>query len=344
MDEDFFGALTKELDLGEPPPELDLGPPPVLDLGPEPLDTTDPEAQGQPILSIDFTNETMSASYVLPNGQELDSASLDLVGFAADGVDPIEKLVSMLTAKVGLTGGNPSSAMIVISADVDPEKNTVLNYPGAEWLNYVHLPDVLSRALGIPVHMERRAVVQLAYDIAMLGVPQEALSVGCYVDQHYHGAIWYNGAPMEGMRGLAGNIGHLTIHGREDNCYCGKQGCVDLYGTGQRLDQIHRMIFPDSGTDELFERYSEHPILMDYISMMAYPIAILCDIMDPEFVILGGSIPAQPGFPRVVLESEIIRQMYNVEDSAEVTFLPSPSSEVSGVILGAQYAKIKGFA
>lgn len=293
------------------------------------------------IFAIDFTSEGMTAAFVHSDGEEEGTAGFELVDFRAGEDQALDKLTALLAAKARMATVPIAAVAVSLACDLDRPRRRVLNFPEASWLNGQNLPDILGEALGVPVIMERRAVVSLAYDRVMLGLPETDLVVGCYVDTHYDTAIWHRGYPIVGKNGVAGNIAHMAIQDREDNCFCGKTGCVDLYGAGIRLRQIHTMIFPDTPRDELFLRHGDHPLLLDYLSMMAYPIAIEANVLDPDFLVLGGTIPLMDGFPRKVLEEAILRHTYCPEEGRETTFLYSVASTTPGVVCAAQYAHMK---
>jgi allose kinase len=290
-----------------------------------------------PIFSIDFTSEGVEAAFVSPDGRESGLAGFDLVDFQAEEDRALDRLVALLAAKAR-TGGRVRAAALSMPCDLDAGRTKVLRYPQAPWLNSRPLPAILRDALGVPVVMERRSVVMLTYDRAMLGLPEECLAVGCYIDTHYDTAIWHRGGPVSGKSGRAGNIAHMPIHDREDVCFCGKAGCVDLYGAGLRLRQMHSMIFPDTPMEELFVHHGEHPIILEYLRMMGYPIAMEMNIIDPDFLILGGSIPAMPGFPAEALRESILRHAYHPESASVATFLSSVAGMTPGVVCAAQYA------
>ena len=290
------------------------------------------------IFAIDFSHEDMTASFVSAEGREEGTAGFDLCDFVAGESRPLDKLLALLAAKAKTAPGPLRAAALSLPCDLDPQRRTVTNFPEAGWLNGQPLPEIVEKALEVPALMERRAVVSLCYDRIMLGLPEDGLIVGCYIDMHYENALWYCGAPLVGRNGTAGTIAHMTIHDREDNCFCGKTGCVDLYGAGIRLRQMHTMIFPDTRLDELFVRHGEHPLVRDYLTMMAYPIAIEANILDPDYIILGGSIPGMPGFPRQFLESEISRLSYRPSPEQTTRFLPSSCGGMAGVLCLAQYA------
>lgn len=293
------------------------------------------------IFAIDFTQEGMTAAFVFPDGAEQDTAGFDLIDFMAGEDQALDKLTALLAAKARTASAPIRAAALALPCDLAPDRKTIVSFPQASWLNGRALPEIINAALGVPVVMERRAVVFLSYDMAMLGLPADCLTVGCYIDTHYETAIWHCGAPILGKNGLAGNIAHMTIHDREDNCFCGKTGCVDLYGAGVRLRQMHTMIFPDTPLDELFERHGDHPIVQDYVAMMAYPIAIEANVLDPDFLVLGGAVPSMRGFPRKRLEQEILQHTYRPESFRETTFLASIASTTPGVVCAAQYAVMK---
>lgn len=290
------------------------------------------------VFAIDFTHDDMTAAFVSFDGEEEGTAGFDLIDFVAGDSSPLDKLTSLLVAKARAAGGRVKAVSVSMACDLDRERRRVFSFPEAPWLTGQPLPEILESALGVPVVMERRALVRLCYDRIMLGLPIDCLAVGCYIDTHYDSAIWHRGAPVVGRNGHAGNIAHMAIHDREDNCFCGKTGCVDLYGAGVRLRQMQTMIFPDTPFEEIFERHGEHPIIQDYLSMMAYPIAIEGNILDPDYLILGGRIPAMRGFPRALLEEQIRNHCYQPDTSHHNIFLPSPSGEVPGVQTAAQYA------
>ncbi len=290
------------------------------------------------IFAIDFTHDSMTAAFVDPGNPAQGQAGFDLRDFLAGESEPLDKLVALLSAKARTAPGRIRAAALSLPCDLDPARKRVLNFPQAAWLNDKPLPEILEKALGTPALMERRGVVLLICDRAMLSLPEDCLAVGCYVDMHYESAIWHRGAPILGRNGAAGNIMHMTIHDREDNCFCGKSGCVDLYGAGVRLRQMHTMIFPDTPMDELFVRHGDHPLIRDYLSMMAYPIAIEANILDPDFIILGGTIPSMRGFPMKTLEEQIRQHCYHPIPGREPVFLASAAGAMDGVSCVAQYA------
>lgn len=291
--------------------------------------------------AIDFTHEGMTAAFVLPDGSDIGAAGLDLADFRVGETDPIDKLAAMLMAKARTAPGPIRAVIASLPCDMDRERTRIVNFPQASWLSGQPLPEILTRVTGSPALMERRAVIRLACDQEFLELPSNDLSVGCYIETHYETAIWHRGGPVTGRNGMAGNVMHMTIHDREDACFCGKHGCVDLYGAGARLRQMHSMIFPDTPMDEIFVHHGTHPLILDYLSMMAYPIAMEANILDPDHIIIGGAVPSMRGFPRKVLEDDISRLSYRPDPDATPLLLASAVSGMPGTVCAAMYAMKK---
>lgn len=292
------------------------------------------------IFAVDFTCENMTAAFIDEDGMARDEASFDLADFLA-GDSGADKLVSLLAAKARMGGGSLDGVALTLPCDLDVKRERIASFPQATWLNGAALPAMLRDLVGAPVVMARRSEAQLAFDLAMLGLPEQSVIVGCYIGLLYEVSIWHYGEPVLGHNGRAGNITHLLVHDREDVCFCGKSGCVGLYGTGHRLRQMQTMIFPDTPMDELFVKHGDHPIVQDFIRMMAYPIGMAVNYSDPDYLVLGGSVVRMKAFPRALLEEEIRDAMYQPGDEGVRIVWSVVGDMVSVMVCGAQYARMK---
>ena len=68
---------------------------------------------------------------------------------------------------------------------------------------------------------------------AVLGVgknyPKDAIGVGIIIGTGCGSGIVINQQIFSGSRGGAGEAGHTTLHENGRDCYCGKNGCAELY-------------------------------------------------------------------------------------------------------------------
>lgn len=275
------------------------------------------------VFALDISESGLRAGFVLKDFEVTAVSHIDIANFVAGETSPLEKLLALLMAKMRTAPEAIDLIAVMVDCDVTPDRRGVLNFPGASWLADGPVADFLEKNLGKPVVLDHRAKALLAYDMALLGIPTDVITIGCYINAFYESAIWCRGAFLNGKSGAAGNIGHMPVHGREDVCRCGKSGCIELYGAGVRLKQMHSLIFPDFPLQELFVENANHPIIHDFLTMMAYPIAVEADILDPDFIVLGGDIPMMNSFPIEIVEQAIRDQAHHPYPAESLTLIRS---------------------
>jgi fructokinase len=111
-----------------------------------------------------------------------------------------------------------------------------------------------------------------------------------------------NGELVEGAHAIAGEWGHVPLPWpRADEldvpaCWCGQRGCLETWisGTGLQRDYLGR-----SGCTLSSEAIIEHArgddaqardALRDYIDRLGRALAMVCNIVDPDTIVLGGGL------------------------------------------------------
>jgi predicted NBD/HSP70 family sugar kinase len=138
--------------------------------------------------------------------------------------------------------------------------------------------------------------------------------------------IIINGVPVHGRDGHTGEIGHNVLDPSGPPCHCGKRGCIETFlGENALLELAGR---PLPRTDEkvaaLFaDARSGDPAALRAIAGVAEPlgraIAHLLTILNPERVVLGGSMGEVLELARAEVEASVERYAFG---------LPSPSVEL----------------
>lgn len=106
-----------------------------------------------------------------------------------------------------------------------------------------------------------------------------------------------NGAPYSGTRGNAGELGHVIAELDGRPCPCGNRGCLERYLSIDALCQHLGLTPNDSETFDKIAALSktQDPQLTDWIDEVAprlhQAFSILESMMDPEFIIVGGTAP-----------------------------------------------------
>lgn len=153
---------------------------------------------------------------------------------------------------------------------------------------------LLSEACGEPVAVENDATAA-AVGERLFGAGH-SISSFCMI---YFGAgvglgMIQDGTPFRGAFGNAGEIGHVVVAPNGKACPCGQHGCLERYASLHAL----REKLLDAGITEydLSGLHAErHPVLLEWMdetaTYLAPMIAMIENIVDPETVILGGTLP-----------------------------------------------------
>lgn len=122
------------------------------------------------------------------------------------------------------------------------------------------------------------------------------------------GGIVVNGNVIHGTHGAAGEIGHMVLNRNETvACSCGKRGCVEQYcsATGivrlakQHLSQTQApsrlRVFDPLTCKDVFDAAAAsdavaQEILEQVYAYMGEFLANICNVVDPEAVVLGGGV------------------------------------------------------
>lgn len=97
-------------------------------------------------------------------------------------------------------------------------------------------------------------------------------------------------------KGLAGELGHLTVKNNGLLCACGKKGCLESYAAGWALKKFASKILDKSASAEnLFDAYRQNNshaqrIIGRAMSALALALNNAICLLDPEIIVLGGGI------------------------------------------------------
>jgi predicted NBD/HSP70 family sugar kinase len=223
---------------------------------------------------------------------------LDVDHAARDGLDAAAELFEQATAEAGI---EPSSVLGVgmgVPGPIHLPNHTVGStsiLPG--WVG-LDAGRELSERLGLPVKVENDAnlgaLAELVFgagrgasDFAYIKV-SSGIGAGFVVDGHLH----------RGAGGTAGEIGHTGFNGSGDVCRCGNRGCLETTaaagpivaavsaGRGERVN-VTRVIELAEAGDALAQR-----VLADAGRAIGVAVANLCNLLNPERVIVGGELSA----------------------------------------------------
>ena len=103
-----------------------------------------------------------------------------------------------------------------------------------------------------------------------------------------------------GPQKIAGEWGHSVLHSNGLKCYCGKNGCIEMYLSGGGLEKILRDNNVLDTTAEQFlnrKRYGakDRVILNNFYADFGLALGNVINIIDPDIVVLGGGLSNHQG-------------------------------------------------
>ena len=151
-----------------------------------------------------------------------------------------EAVIGQIIALAGrLLEAHPQARVVGIGmcapGPLDPKAGIVIGPPTLAGWHNVPLIDILSRQFGLPVRLENDANAA-ALGEWRFGAGRGADSmVFVTVSTGIGGGVIGDGRIYHGRRGLAAEIGHMTITGEGERCFCGNVGCFEAVASGTAL-------------------------------------------------------------------------------------------------------------
>ena len=202
-------------------------------------------------------------------------------------------------------------------ATLDRERQRVLQAPNISFMENLPVVETLTEILKIPVFIERDVTMALYYDMKKFELPESEVISGFYIGTGIGNAIFINGRPLTGKNGSAGELGHIPVDGSDIICGCGNIGCIESLAGGLYLAKLQKNNYPETPIGNLFTEHGKEFLLTQYIDRVAMAIATEINILNPDYNLVGGGVPAMPDFPQDLLLERILlhtRKPYPAED------------------------------
>ena len=193
---------------------------------------------------------------------------------------------------------------------LDPIAGISIAPPTLAGWHDVPLARLLQQRLGTPVGVENDANAA-ALGEWRFGAGRDTRSmVFVTVSTGIGGGVIADGRLLHGRRGLAAEIGHMTIaDGSEDACFCGVRGCWESLASGTALGRRAARLAAAGEAPTLLELAGGGPVTSRHVTSAARQgdqaalallatearwlgvgIANLLHLYSPERVILGGGV------------------------------------------------------
>ena len=184
-----------------------------------------------------------------------------------------------------------------IPGSVSPTTGLVRNC-NATWVNGHDLARDLAEGTGRQVRLANDAdcfALSEARDGAAAGA---RVVFGVIVGTGVGGGAAVDGALLPGAGGIGGEWGHIPLPWATPEeypgptCWCGLSGCMENWASGPALERDHGQ---GLRAPEIVDRAragdaSAKAALERYISRLGRGLAVICNVLDPEVIVLGGGM------------------------------------------------------
>ncbi|MCP4755658.1 MAG: ROK family protein [Proteobacteria bacterium] len=111
------------------------------------------------------------------------------------------------------------------------------------------------------------------------------------------GGLVLSGSIWSGLQGIAGEFGHTSIDYNGPPCWCGENGCLEVYISGTAVEKNYQGITGTHKTlKEIYQDFEDRQepaakqVLDDLLFYFGRGIANLITSFDPDIVVIGGGV------------------------------------------------------
>jgi len=198
--------------------------------------------------------------------------------------------------------GNCSSVGIGMPGAVSLDSALVKN-ANSIWLNGRPLKKDLELKLNRSINLENDANCFALSEAVDGAGKDEKVVFGVIIGTGVGGGVVVNKNVLQGKNNICGEWGHITLPNKTDDekkyvnkCYCGKNGCIETYLSGPGFSSSFNLRYSeDYDTHEIIKGCEENDkncreAINRYIDHLARGLSIVCNILDPDIIVLGGGM------------------------------------------------------
>jgi fructokinase len=242
-------------------------------------------------------------------------------------VQSIISLINELRAKT-----DEKTSVGICTPGVTGADSGLIKNSNTQCLIGMPLKNDLENVLGFEIVMENDANCFALAESVLGSAKGHDVVFGVIIGTGVGGGIVINGTLHKGRTNIAGEWGHHTLYPNGNECYCGKQGCVETYISGPALE---KRWFEITGEKEslqsIVQDLSDEKAKqwkMEFLENFGTSLANVIDILDPDIIILGGGVSNIP-----FLYDQGKKAVYDkvFSDSIETPILKNSLGDSAGV-------------
>lgn len=221
-------------------------------------------------------------------------------GAYAPAIQLVRALVEAAETALGVPAG---SLPVGVGLPGSPSPATgLMRNANSTWLNGRPFGADLEAALGRPVKLANDAncfALSEAVDGAGAGA---AVVFGVIVGTGCGGGVVVDGRLIEGANGVGGEWGHTPLPWMAADehpgptCWCGRRGCLETFVSGRGFERdfaatTGRTLSAEAIVAAARDGDASATAGLDrYVDRLGRGLAVVCDLLDPDVIVLGGGM------------------------------------------------------
>jgi len=224
-----------------------------------------------------------------------EARELDVDHDASSTFDVAAELAQHVVARAGVKQERLLGAGVAVPGPIDHATGAVGSttiMPG--WVG-LDVAAELERRLNLPVHIDNDANLGALAE-SVLGAGRDVSEMIYVMLSSGIGAgLVLGGRLHRGVRGTAGEIGHVLVNEQGPICRCGNRGCLETYAGAGALAELLRASHGDLTPEQMIELAQEgdpacRRVIGDSARIVGQVVAALCNQLNPERVVVGGTV------------------------------------------------------
>jgi predicted NBD/HSP70 family sugar kinase len=161
----------------------------------------------------------------------------------------------------------------------------------------VRIAEVMSERLALPVHVDNDANLGALAELHWGAGHGASTLVYLKMATGIGAGLVIGGRLFHGAGGTAGEIGHTTVDEAGPICRCGNRGCLEMVASAPALAELLRATRGEVTGERVVELALEgdpgcRRAIADAGSYTGHAVANLCNLFNPERIVVGGSLGA----------------------------------------------------
>jgi len=256
-------------------------------------------------IGIDVGATKTHAAAVSSSGKILRQA---LVATPKQKTAAIEKIIELAN---GLRDKDTIAIGIGVPGPVEFEKQTVIDVPNLSGWKNVPLARIISKATGLPCAIDNDAKCFLLAEMEYGAAKGKANVVGVIMGTGFGSAIAIDGRIYRGAHGSAGEVGHIIISDKIGAAGFLNVGELESYASGRAVAERAKgkdakAVFEDARTGNAKAKR----IVQATASAAGVGLANAINVLDPEIIVVGGSLSNSLAQMLPAMRKEILRNCF----------------------------------